>query len=70
MNLDTTSILAMSALVLSVANTVLHAINHKRIRSECCGRKADISFDLENTTPKLPAQESFVEKKQSQEESK
>jgi hypothetical protein len=26
-------------------------VNHKRIRSNCCGKKLEASLDIENTTP-------------------
>jgi len=31
--------------------SILYAINHKRIRSNCCGAKLEASLDVENTTP-------------------
>lgn len=44
-------IIAIVGLVLSVGTAVIGAINHKRIRSTCCGKKAEASLDIENTTP-------------------
>ena len=49
--MDTSSVLATSALVLSVGGSIIAVINHKRIRSSCCGKKIDVSLDIENTTP-------------------
>jgi len=51
MDLDITSIMATISIILSAGGIVLHAINHKRLRSNCCGKKAEVSFDIENTTP-------------------
>lgn len=44
-------IIAIVGLVLSVGTAVVGAINHKRIRSTCCGKKAEASLDIESTTP-------------------
>jgi len=30
---------------------VYMVVNHKRIRSSCCGKKLEASLDIENTTP-------------------
>ena len=38
-------------LAVSLLGTIFAAFNHKRLRSNCCGRKAVISVDVENTTP-------------------
>lgn len=39
------------AIIVSVATAIIGLINHKRIRSKCCGREATASIDIENTTP-------------------
>jgi len=39
------------ALVVSGISFVIGVINHKRIRSGCCGKKVEISFDIDKTTP-------------------
>ena len=44
-------IIAIAGLVLSLATAVVGAINHKRIRSSCCGKEAEASIDIEETTP-------------------
>jgi len=49
--MDTTQVLAILATVVSVGGTVLALINHKRVRSQCCGQKLETSFDVEDTTP-------------------
>ena len=47
-------ILSVIAMVVSVAGTVLGILNHRRIRSNCCGRKLEASIDVEQTTPPQP----------------
>ena len=39
------------ALAMSIATAVVGIVNHKRIRSTCCGHKAEASLDIEVTTP-------------------
>ena len=39
------------AIFISVVTAVIGFINHKRIRSKCCGREMSASVDIENTTP-------------------
>jgi hypothetical protein len=51
MDSTTSSALAIGSLVVSVAGSVLAVINHRRIRSNCCGAKTEVSLDIENTTP-------------------
>jgi hypothetical protein len=52
------NVLGIVAIVLSVASTVVVAINHTRIRSACCGRQLEASLDIDKTTPVLPREES------------
>lgn len=47
------SIAAYIALALGVASTIFGIVNHKRIRSNCCGKKTEISIDVEDTSPPL-----------------
>lgn len=49
--MDQSSILSIAAIVVSMAGSVLAVINHKRIRSSCCGKKIEASIDVESTTP-------------------
>lgn len=49
------SIAAYAAIAISTASIILGVINHKRIRSECCGRRASVSIDIETTTPPICA---------------
>ena len=46
---------AWSGFVLGIISTVYAAINHRRIRSNCCGKTIEASVDIEATTPvKVP----------------
>jgi hypothetical protein len=49
--MDSNNILSISAIVVSVGGAIITAINHTRIRSACCGRRLDVSLDIEKTTP-------------------
>jgi len=42
------------SLVMMIIGSVVAGINHRRIRSECCGRTGAVSLDIDNTTPKNP----------------
>jgi hypothetical protein len=42
------------SIVLIVFGAIYGAVNHKRIRSNCCGREVSASLDIENTSPKPP----------------
>jgi len=53
------TVAAYVSLAISTAAVVLGVINHKRIRSSCCGKEASVSLDIETTTP--PKSEAFVE---------
>ena len=39
------------ALLISIGAMIIGAINHKRIRSNCCGREGTVSLDISPTTP-------------------
>lgn len=62
---DYSPILAIVSIIISGGATIIGVINHKRIRSTCCGAKLETSIDIENTTPaydppltiKIPAQQ-------------
>lgn len=49
--MDAGEITGAIAVVVSVATAIIGFINHKRIRSNCCGRDMSVSVDIENTTP-------------------
>ena len=46
------SIAAYISLAVSTGAVILGIINHKRIRSSCCGREASVSLDIEATSPR------------------
>jgi hypothetical protein len=55
MDSDTTSILAVIGVVISVGGAILSVINHTRVKSMCCGQKLEVSLDVEKTQPSPPA---------------
>lgn len=44
------------AVAISAITAIIAAVNHKRIRSNCCGKPIVVSVDIENTTPQQPPQ--------------
>jgi hypothetical protein len=49
--MEQNSILAIVALVVSVVGTLIGIINHKRVKSTCCGKTLEASIDINQTTP-------------------
>jgi hypothetical protein len=49
--MDSTSIIAYSGLAVSIVTAIVGAVNHRRIRSNCCGKEVSASLDIESTTP-------------------
>jgi hypothetical protein len=49
--MESNEIVSYVAIALSVSTAVLGVINHKRVRSTCCGKKVEVSLDVEATTP-------------------
>ena len=49
--MDETNILAWVAIVISIGSVVIGVINHRRVRSNCCGKTASVSLDIDNTSP-------------------
>jgi hypothetical protein len=43
---------ASVVIALIILKQIYTAINHKRMRSNCCGRKLEASVDFEDTSPK------------------
>lgn len=43
---------ASIVIALLVLKQVYNTINHRRIRSRCCGQDLEASVDIEDTTPK------------------
>ena len=58
--MDSSSIAAYVSLAVSLGAVVLGVINHKRIRSSCCGKEASVSLDIEATTPPIQKSEPLV----------
>ena len=48
---ETGSIFGFISFISSIIVIICTAINHKRIRSHCCGKNMEASLDVENTTP-------------------
>ena len=48
------------ALIVSVGGVILGIINHKRIRSNCCGKKLEASLDIGNSSPDSAKQSAVV----------
>lgn len=57
--MDTGAVLGGTGLFLSLVGIIYSAINHKHIRSTCCGKEIDISIDIDstNTGQKKPEKE-------------
>lgn len=52
MNASESYALTITALVISIGGIVIGVVNHKRIKSSCCGVKTEVSLDIEQTSPK------------------
>jgi hypothetical protein len=48
--------------IVGILVLVYKAINHKRLRSSCCGKTAEVSFDVGQITPPKTAVESAEKK--------
>jgi hypothetical protein len=44
---------ASAVIALGVAYRIYLAVNHHRVRSNCCGKQMVVSVDVEETTPPL-----------------
>jgi hypothetical protein len=51
MDATNSGIIAIVGLLVSVGGSVLAVVNHRRIRSNCCGLPLVASVDIEDTTP-------------------
>ena len=49
--MDSNTIMSTVAIVVSVLGSIVAVINHKRIRSNCCGLKLEAALDVEDTSP-------------------
>jgi hypothetical protein len=72
------SIVSWVSLVLAVTGMVVAAVNHKKIRSRCCGAEKIVSLDITDTTPKagekveaieIPRRSERLKEKEEQKES-
>jgi len=66
MNNDSFTTAGLATAFTVVAGIIYKAINHKRIRSECCGKKIVASIDIEETTPPQP--HGFIKEQQQQQQ--
>ena len=54
-------IVSYLSLALAVGGIAIGAVNHKRIRSSCCGVEKSISLDIDNTTPRAGEKAEAIE---------
>jgi len=47
--MDTATAMGATGLIISIAGVVYSAINHKHIKSRCCGKEYDMSIDIGST---------------------
>jgi hypothetical protein len=47
--MDTGAALGGTGLFISLVGIIYSAINHKHIRSNCCGKKVEFSIDIDST---------------------
>ena len=48
--MDTGAALGGAGLFFSIAGIIYSAVNHKHIKSRCCGKVYDVSVDIGNTS--------------------
>jgi hypothetical protein len=68
--MDVGTALGGSGLFVSVAGIIYSAINHKHIRSNCCGKVLDFSIDIDSTTDKEAKEKEAKEKEAKEKEAK
>lgn len=51
MDPEVQAIMVYVSLIISIGGMIIGVINHKRIISKCNKRSAEMSFDINNTTP-------------------
>ena len=49
--MDNYSAGGIGASIVTLIGLIYAAINHKRVRSNCCGKQTEISIDVDTTTP-------------------
>jgi len=50
-SLTTAGVSAALTAAVGILYKIYMVVNHKRVRSNCCGKKLEASIDIENTTP-------------------
>ena len=55
MDSKTQDIMIYITMTVSVCSVILGLVNHKKVRSSCCGKKVEMSFDVDNTSPLMRA---------------
>jgi hypothetical protein len=55
------TVISYVSIIVSVGALVIGGINHKKIRSNCCGKRGELSFDIDKTSPIIPRKVSFHE---------
>ena len=70
--MDTGTALGGTGLFFSILGIVYSAINHKHIRSKCCGKVYEVSIDIDpiETVKKQEAEEKEKEEKEKEEKEK
>ena len=53
MDQNATGALGIIAFLISSGGAIYAAINHKRVRMTCCGKKMDMSVDVDSTDAKV-----------------
>jgi hypothetical protein len=51
MDATETGVIAIVGLIVSIGGSLLAIVNHRRVRSNCCGLPLVMSVDVETTTP-------------------
>ena len=53
--MDSNVLLSTIAIIISILGSIYTIINHKRIKSQCCGSKPIVlaSIDIDSTTPEI-----------------
>ena len=51
--MDDSKIIGIIALITSVGGSIIAVINHKKSRCGLCGKKLEISLDIDQTSPTI-----------------
>jgi hypothetical protein len=65
--MDVGTALGGTGLFVSVAGIIYSAINHKHIKSTCCGRNFDFSIDIDSTLSENEVREKEAKEKEARE---